>query len=180
MNKQLYENSGLAALFDDQEGAVVKESQRPGVLGAFFNQREPNLAILHEKPEHRLLLYMKAQGLSNRRIAEESGYTEAWMSQLFRQPWAQARLLEILNETGVSEVTGLLRSAAADSVVTLIRLRDDEGINPSVRRASADSLLDRYLGKATQPIADVTDKDKLKEMSDADLERIAASGRTAN
>ena len=102
------------------------------------------------------------------------------MSQLFRQPWAQARLLEILNETGVSEVTGLLRSAAADSVVTLIRLRDDEGINPSVRRASADSLLDRYLGKATQPIADVTDKDKLKEMSDADLERIAASGRTAN
>ena len=82
-NKQLYENSGLKELFAEKEGGTT--------ANPLFNAREPNLAIMHEKPEHRLLLWMKAQGASNREIAYQSGYTEAWLSQLFRQPWAQSR-----------------------------------------------------------------------------------------
>ena len=149
-NKQLYGNSGLREVF---EKAQTKENGQP--LEQLFNAKEPNLAILHEKPEHRLLLYMKAQGASNKEIAEQSGYTQPWLSQLFRQPWAQQRLVEIMNDCGKDRVTTLLQSAAEDSVYTLIELRDDAEAPAAVRRSAADSLLDRYLGKPKQQV-DVT------------------------
>ena len=145
VNRQLYENSGLRELFADSPPA---EGSRPG----FFNARDPNLAIQHEKPEHRLLLWMKAQGASNREIAQQSGYTQPWISQLMRQPWAQQRLVEFMSEAGMDVVQQTLKAAAPDSVFTLIALRDDTATPPAVRRSAADSLLDRYLGKPHQSI----------------------------
>lgn len=141
-NKQLFANSGLAALFADS----------PPTGDAFFNAHPPNLAILHEKPEHRTLLWMKCQGASNREIAEQSGYTEPWLSQLFRQPWAQQRMVQIITDNGGDVVQDLLRSAAPDSVLKLIDLRDDPQTPPAVVRASCENLLDRYLGKPKQQI----------------------------
>jgi hypothetical protein len=144
-NKQLYVNSGLKELFADAP---------PNDKG-FFNPRDPNLAILHEKPEHRLLLWMKAQGASNREIAQQSGYTEPWLSQLFRQPWAQVRLVEMLTEAGVDVVHGLLKAAAPDSVLKLIEIRDNPKINqthPGVVRSCCVDLLEHYLGKPKQQV----------------------------
>jgi len=154
-NKQLYRNSGLKELFELEKSASAAadaDSERSNPLSQLFNAKEPNLAIKHEKPEHRLLLYMKAQGMSTTEIAEQSGYTISWLSQLFRQPWAQERLLQILNETGKDRVQTLLKAAAEDSVMTLIDLRDDAEVPASVRRSAADSLLDRYLGKPHQHV----------------------------
>jgi hypothetical protein len=145
INKQLYENSGLKELFDNSDEA--DDQSRP-----FFNQREPNLAIMHEKPEHRVLLMLKAQGLSNREIAEQTGYTEPWMSQLFRQPWAQAALSEFITNAGLDEVTQLLKGAAADSVRKLINIRDNPLAPPSVVRATCVDLLDRFMGKPAQHV----------------------------
>src|ERR1035438_3683488 len=82
VNRQLYANSGLSELFADSEPTAPAEG--------FFNQKDPNLAILHEKPQHRLLLLLKMSGRTNTEIAKESGYTGPWLSQLFRQPWATA------------------------------------------------------------------------------------------
>lgn len=150
-NKQLFENSGLAELFADTPLAKVAE-QRTVEGTALFNQRPPNLAILHEKPEHRLLLWMKAQGASNREISKESGYTEAWLSQLFRQPWAQALLVEMMTSAGMDVVQQTLKSAAPDSVFKLIELRDDPDTPAAVQAKVCDSLLDRYLGKPKQQV----------------------------
>lgn len=145
-NKQLFENSGLDDLFR------AEQERDADPLGVLFNEKTPNLAILHEKPEHRLLLWMKAQGSSNKEIAENSGYTMSWLSQLFRQPWAQTRLLEMMNAAGADRVTTLIKSAAEDSVMTLIELRDDPKVSDATRRSAADSLLDRYLGKPAQSV----------------------------
>jgi len=144
VNRQLYENSGLAELFADSGPAS------PGTQ--FFNQRPPNLAIMHEKPEHRLLLLLKLRGMNNREIARESGYTEPWISQLFRQPWALATLAKISTETGVDSIRGILESEAIPSIMKYVELRDNPEVPATVQKSACDALLDRYLGKPTQHV----------------------------
>jgi hypothetical protein len=183
VNKQLYENSGLRELFADSEqgnGDSTVDPARP-----FFNSREPNLAIMHEKPEHRVLLMLKAQGLSNREIAKQTGYTEPWMSQLFRQPWAQRALSEFITNAGLDEVTQLLKGAAADSVRKLIDIRDNPLAPVAVVRATCVDLLDRFMGKPAQhvhveqsPIMttnDVAEIDKKIEELNAETHRLVGA-----
>lgn len=148
VNRQLWENSPLRAIYREEDSPVAEGDR-------LFNERPPNLAILHEKPEHRLLLWMKAQGASNREIARQSGYTEPWLSQLFRQPWAKDRLVQIMTDEGKDLVQGLLQSACADSIYKLMELRDGAE-SEQVQRSAADSLLDRWLGKPRQTIEATT------------------------
>jgi len=63
-------------------------------------RRDPNIPIIHEKPEHRLILILKLKGFSNREIAKEMGYTEAWVSQVTRQSWFQSMLVDKMAEAG--------------------------------------------------------------------------------
>lgn len=157
-NFQLFKNSGLA------------ECEAPGdPLWSFFNSKDPNLAILKEKPEHRLMLYMKAQGCSNTEIARHSGYSIPWVSQLFRQPWAKLVLLQLMNEVGVNKVQVLLEGAAEDSVMKLIELRDNPAVPSAVQRGSATDLLDRFLGKPKQQV-EVTTKATPQDMQELDQE----------
>lgn len=117
----------------------------------FFNRKDPNLAVIHEKPEHRLMIMLKVQGYSHTEIAKFTDYTIAHVSQVLRQPWARERIVQELAKAGREVVMDLLQGAAVDSVFKIIELRDtatDEGVQ---LRASQD-LLDRHLGKATQRV----------------------------
>src|ERR1043165_1540052 len=143
-NQQLYEESKLRELFAER-GPV-----EPGET--FFNQRTPNLGVLHEKVEHRLILLCKLRGMSNREIAMESGYSEPWISQLLRQPWAVAMMARLTTETGVEAIQKILESEAVPSIMRLVELRDDPEVPATVARSACDSLLDRYLGKPTQHV----------------------------
>lgn len=169
VNKQLYANSPLRHL------AVELLGPEPEGSG-LFNDRDPNLAILHEKPEHRLIVWLKAEGKSNREVAHLTGYTEAWISQVLRQPWARRYLVEQLNKAGRDELQTILAGAAADSLHTLIELRDSAE-QESVRKAAADSLLDRFMGKPTQRVEtqqSVTVTAQSIEEVDKELERLDA------
>lgn len=112
-------------------------------------QRPPNLGITHEKPEHRLVLFLKLQGLSNGEVAERSGYTEPWVSQITRQPWFQRRLLEELKLSGRSQMTEYLKVQVTDSFVKLAELRDNAK-SETVQAACAMNFIDRVLGKPVQ------------------------------
>lgn len=158
VNKQLYQNSGLKELFADN----------PPDGHAFFNSKEPNLAIQHEKPEHRMLLWMKCQGASNREISQQSGYTEAWLSQLFRQPWAQARLVQMMTDAGQDVVHTLLETAAPDSVLKLIEVRDDPKTPKSVVRAACVDLLEQYMGKPKQRVDVHHDEPRSQDVAEID------------
>jgi hypothetical protein len=150
VNRQLFANS---VLHDDP--VVEAERNDPDRLFASqgdYLHNEPNLAILAEKPEHRLIVYLKAQGHSNKEVADRTGYTQAWISQLTRQPWFRLRLVQELKEAGVDAIESVLKSTALDSVFTLIDLRDDVHAPGAVRRACADSLLDRFRGKPVQTV----------------------------
>lgn len=143
MNPQEYLNSPLAD--SSTESDYRSDSDQ------LFNSKDPNLAILHEKPEHRLCIFLKVQGLTNREIAAKVGYTEPWVSQLLRQPWARTRIVHELQAAGRDIVQGLLATEAAESVYRLIELRDQDE-EKGVARAAADSILDRFLGKPTQHV----------------------------
>lgn len=151
VNRQLFANSVLHT-----DPVVEAERNDPDRLfsssGGEYLKDEPNLAIMHEKPVHRLIVYLKAQGHSNKEIADRTGMTQAWVSQITRQPWFRLRLVQELKEAGVDAIESVLKSTALDSVFTLIDLRDDQSAPKAVRSACANSLLDRFRGKPVQTI----------------------------
>ncbi len=150
-NRQVFANS---VLHDDP--VVEAERNDPDRLFSSgdgkYLKNEPNLAILDEKPEHRLIVYLKAQGHSNKEIADRTGYTQPWISQLTRQPWFRLRLVQELKEAGQDAIDAVLKSSALDSVFTLIDLRDDNAAPKAVRAACANSILDRFRGKPVQTV----------------------------
>jgi len=143
VNRQLYENSGLAG------SAIENAAAGPDAL---FGARLPNFAIVHEKPEHRLIVYLKAKGKSNRAIAKQLGYTDAWVSQIVRQPWFQVRLMQELKQEG-QDAAAFGKNQIELSLLTICTLRDS-ATSEAVRFQSANSILDRYLGKPVQRMRD--------------------------
>lgn len=118
----------------------------------------PSTFILKEKPEHRIVIYLKAQGLSNKEIARRIGYQESWVAQILRQPWARARLVKEIGEQGRDAIASLLQGTVEDSLFTLIDIRDSKDAKAADRVAAANSLLDRFLGKPTQRVETKTEE----------------------
>ena len=141
VNKQLYENSPLAtATMDAEVGSQ-------GLFGA----RNPNLAIMHEKPEHRLILLCKFNGMSNREISIRTGYTEPWISQVCRQPWFVAQFTRMCKEAGADAVMKMLEVEGPNSVQTLVALRDTAE-SETVKATCAVKILEYNIGKAVQKV----------------------------
>lgn len=162
VNAQLYEGSELS-------GSPVAQDYEAHP-DALYGDRPPNLRIKAEKPEHRIVLFLKGQGLSNNEIAERTGYTYPWISQLLRQPWARKRLVEEITASGRDAVTDIIKSAAEDSVWTLIAERDNDNAKPSERISAANSLLDRFLGKPTQKVEQTIKTGPLDTLADTERE----------
>ena len=148
-NPQLYENSPLS-------GSQIEQDYE-GNPNRLYNDKAPNLRILHEKPEHRVLIFLKAQGLSNTEIAKRTGYQVAWVGQVLRQPWVRQRLVEEMQSAGVDAVQTVIKSAALDSVWRLVDERDNEKARPSERISAANALLDRFLGKPVAKVESTSD-----------------------
>jgi len=118
-----------------------------GVESFLHNQQLPSVLIKHSKVEHRIMLYMKAQGASNREVAEALDYSDAQVSQITRQPWFMHDLKDLLETLGEDLVRTVLKGAALDSVMTLINVRDNAKTPATVQVTAANSLLDRFFGK---------------------------------
>jgi transposase len=82
----------------------------------FYNQREPSTKLLHEDPQDRVILLLKAQGASNKEIARVVGVSEKKVSYTVRQPWALKFIAEIIHEKGEPEIERLLQVIAKDAV----------------------------------------------------------------
>jgi hypothetical protein len=144
-SEQLFDNNPLSS-----DAVTSAEATDPDRLFQASALNPPNFAILTEKPEHRIIVYLKAQGMSNKEIAERTGYTQSWVCQIARQPWFRLRLVQELKEAGVDAVQTVLKSSALDSVFTLIDIRDDPTTPKAVRSQTCERLLDRYFGKPVQ------------------------------
>lgn len=161
VNRQLYENSSLSG-----SSCEADAESNPA---RFFNARPPNLAILHEKAEHRIIIMLKAQGKSNREIARVVGNTEAWISQVLRQPWARERLVEEITLAGRDSVNEILRGEVENTIFKLIEVRDT-ATKQSDAIAASKEILDRFLGKPTQHIKTEQVKGRAADMEGVERE----------
>lgn len=136
--------------------------------GMFYNPSMPNLVRKQEMPHHRLMVYLKAQGLSNKEVAERTGYNVVTVADVLKQPWARMLLVEELRIAGRDSLQGLLAGKCEDAVYTLVAVMDDKDEKGSTRVQAANSILNRCLGNPTQPLA-ISQTDDLKALSDAEL-----------
>jgi hypothetical protein len=181
VNTQIYANSPMS-------GSSAEQDYRDSG-DALFGDKLPNAAIHREQPQHRIVIMLKAQGKSNREIAQLTGHAEQWISQILRQPWARTRLLAEINEAGRDGVYELLRGEVTNSIFKVIEVRDSEVSEPNVKLAAANSLLDRFLGKPTQRVESInqhthaaaTDPAKLdEELRQAEAEVARLTGVTSS
>lgn len=139
------EDANLDDIPDREESSSPDE---PVTYRRLHNEKAPNIKIKHEKFAHRQLAYLIGSGRTQSECAIELGYTDAWVSQICRQPWFQDLVLEEITRTGRSVVDELIKNAAPGSVLTLLELRDSAQ-SETVRSSCAKELLNRYLGNTT-------------------------------
>lgn len=142
--KYVYETSDLK---DDPVAEAYRND--PDRL---FNDREPHRAYSHEQPQHRLMVYLKAQGLTNKEIAARLDYSLTTVTEVLRQPWARLLLVKELKEAGQDAIQGVLRGEALNSVFDIVDIRNDPTTPKNVRLAADVNILDRFLGKPTQKV----------------------------
>ena len=157
---QTYDGNKQAFVNNPSIGLLPEDSEQ------FHGGIDPNLSIQKEKPEHYLVLMMKVQGKTNREIALKSGYSEAWVSQICRQPWFKARLFQELTTKGGDVIQEVLRMEVLPSLQTLIDIRDDPNAGERARISASIDLLDRFMGKATQRV-ETYKNDHTKDVKDA-------------
>jgi hypothetical protein len=122
---------------------------------------------LKEKPWHRVLVYLAAQGLSARKQCENFGgefhedtnqyisgsgnHAYGTIANINRQPWFKAKVVAALRDAGGDEIAAILESEVVPSLVRLRELRDNTATPASVQLSATKEFLDRFLGKSAQP-----------------------------
>lgn len=143
---------------------------------AFYNDSDSRLVYKREKPIHRQFIEHAIQGYNNREIARLFSTTVVTVSNILRQPWAREYMQSRMKENTQDELAALLKSETLPSLKKLVSIRDADSTPAAVVASVSNSILDRVLGKAAQPILNTNvDLDKL---DDNELRRIAATGST--
>lgn len=122
---------------------------------------------IKEKPVHVTMAAMAAVGYDCAEIAKVTGYNQHSVAKILRAPFARGRVLEMATRTVQDEIKAILEQEAVPSIRALVAVRDDLGARNSDKVSAANALLDRFLGKPTQPIT--TDAKPMADRSDAEL-----------
>lgn len=140
-----YETSGLHELCD-----MLGEHPKPE--DQLFNSRNPSIALLHEKPEHRAVVLLKADGYSNVEIANITGYTPEHVSTIVNQPWARKRIIEHQKENIGSTIRDKIEKVGQRALAVLEESLDDDSTPASVKASNAQYLVNRLLGKPSSSL----------------------------
>ena len=169
-------------LEDKADGEVTSQSPSPASRlesiqdeKPLFNMGSPAVHLQREKAYHRMVAFLKAQGMSNVEVAERVGVTPVTVAYVSKQPFVAQMIVDEIAKAGRPEVEVILQGAALDSVNKLIEIRDSEQASPDVQRKAANDLLDRVFGKPNQPISH--SQVEANSLSDAELAKCIASGR---
>lgn len=141
-----------------------------------FKARQPMYVLQAERPEHRVICFLSAQGYSISEIADKTGWTKVMIGYIVKQDWAKKLILEEIHKAGGNAVATVLQREALPSIEKLIEIRDSNEVQAETQRKAAVDLLDRIYGKAAQPIihSQVADLD---ELTDEELAKIVSQGR---
>lgn len=148
--------------------------------GGFWKSRafDPQYDLQQEKPEHRIICHLAAQGLNNIEIAAQSGYTPVAVAYIKKQPWAESLIRHLIDTKGGEEVRQTLQvtSVLAAKILKEILEGKDENAKTSDKIKAAQITLDRVYGTAPQTI--VHGKVDLDNLPDSELQKIIAQSVT--
>lgn len=139
---------------------------------ALHNDADAKAPRQKETPIHRRMVDLHLQGFNITEIAKLLGHTNSTVSNTLRQPWARQYMINTSRQDVMGEVQKLLKDEVLPSLNVLIEIRDNDTLHPAVRAGAANSLIERLLGKAAQPIISTKTND-LDKLSDAELHAIA-------
>lgn len=154
-------------------GETSKDRSYDGELAeltdAFENDYDADITIKHENVRHRLCIYMALAGHTNLEIAERVGYEPQYVSKVLRQPWARKRMISETRKEGM-ELRERLATEGLKALNNLVVLANDVTKKQEVQLAANKELLERWLGKASQPIVTI-DGGKAQDLSDEELDK---------
>jgi hypothetical protein len=152
------------------QSAYAEAEREEGRLARpLHNAAPPPVALQKETPAHRIILLLRAKGLSVRDIYAHLGgqfdggkpksgtglFSYQHLLTIVRQPWFKRQLVEILEESGLDQVRAIFESEVVPSIEELVRLRD-EAKSEAVRLNACQSIIDRICGKPTQVVESST------------------------
>lgn len=159
--KKLQQQRDLAAYARE----CMQKKQRGEEYGAtppdhsFYTEGDKGVrasaVVKGEAAWHRMALYDKARGLSNREVAAKYKVSTSMVILLTHQPWFREQMEAVIEEEGRESLRSVLEGEGLNSIYTLIDVRDNEEAKGSERVAAANSLLDRLMGKAPQTVQHV-------------------------
>lgn len=145
--------------------------------GALHNRYElpPSFAGVYktEKYEHRVIAFLKSQGLTTKEIAEQVGYHPVSVGQILRIPWVAELIAQEIVKAGRAGVEKVLRGDLMTNIEFLREVRDNDKNRVTDRLAACKELMDRTLGKSTQVVAHT--ELPAEALSDAQLAEIIMS-----
>lgn len=157
-------------------------------VDSLFGDKPSYQAVKHEKPEHRLMLWLSLQGHNAIEIARITGYTPEHVRTIRKQPWFRESFCRLSTETGRDVIEAFLEGEVIPTCQALIELRD-KAESEAVRKAACDSILDRVRGKPTVKLETkhsgsidhfVTDVEKLMEEQRRNEEILRSRGIGSN
>lgn len=153
---------------------LVTNGANSRLPNALFNDIEPCWYSQREKPIHREITALVMQGYTVKEAATATGVTKQTASNAIRQPYARKRMIEEAQRTVSDEIKNFLEGEVLPSLQVLKTIRDDPNAKPADRAAASERLLDRALGRATQPLTIGAPSKSVKEMTDAELDAAIA------
>lgn len=116
----------------------------------------PSKLVKQEKIYDRVIQGMALNGATCREIAEATNRHEKTISQRLRQPFAREAMLKAVDKTVKDELKGFLESTVMPQLKNIEAMASNEQLPPNTRLSASQYLVDRFLGKPTQPVENKT------------------------
>ncbi len=147
----------------------------------FFNQEEcdPQYILKKERPEHRFICYLAAQGFTSTEIAKETGFTTAMIHYVRKQPWAQTFIANAMEKAGHKLVMQELQGSAREAAKKLVKIMrgEEEGAKVADIAKAANDILNRCYGTAPQVVMHSTVDPS--NLTDEELAATVSTGTTS-
>lgn len=146
---------------------VAVDDKGDDVPGIRF-QKPPAVLLQQEKYDHRVICFLKAEGKTNREVAEITGLSPTTINYVIKQPWAEELIMQEIHKRGGNAVNHFLQDNALPAVKLLADVVLDEDAANKDRIAAANAILDRA-GYGRSSDVNVRHNRDLNEYTDEEL-----------
>lgn len=115
---------------------------------ALFGHSKFTTQLKRERPEHRLMLWMRLQGKKPKDIAAALDVHINTVHKAISQEWFRDMFVKLSSELGKDAAETFLRGEEIPTYMKLVELRDSAE-SEAVQKSACDAILDRIRGKPT-------------------------------